>query len=346
MNWLHETVRKPHVGVLARARRRQATLTKPKGALGELENLAIRLAALQQTDTPRATQISIVIFVADHGIAQAGVSAYPQTVTTQMLENFLSGGAAISVLARQLGAHLQVVNLGTLEHLKTDDPKLIDARIGPGTANFLNHPAMSESQLLQALEAGRQAFERTQPCDVFIGGEMGIGNTTSASAITCSLLPATAGTVVGPGTGLDSAGITRKRQLIERALELHCTHRDSPLEVLRTFGGFEIAALVGAYLRAAQLGSPIVLDGFISSAAALVAERFKPGVRQWFVHSHRSTEPGHQLILNALEARPLLDLQLRLGEGSGAAIAVPLLQHACALHNDMATFGEAGVDQP
>ncbi|MDH4235089.1 MAG: nicotinate-nucleotide--dimethylbenzimidazole phosphoribosyltransferase, partial [Gallionella sp.] len=271
-------------------------------------------------------------------------------VTAEMVKNFARGGAAISVLAKHLNATLEVVNLGTVFPVGSF-AKVRDEHIAPGTANFAQGPAMTEAQLSAALQAGRAAVVRAKQdgAQLFIGGEMGIANTTSASAIACALLQESPRLLAGPGTGLDSKGVAHKAAVIQRALELHGLLPSpagggvSALDVLRHVGGFEIAALAGAYLAAAQIGLPVLVDGFISSVAALAAVRFNPQVREWLLFAHTSAEPGHQRVLAALDAQPLLQLGMRLGEGSGAATAAPLLQLACALHNNMATFAEAGV---
>lgn len=320
---------------------RQAELTKPPGALGELESIAVRLAAMQGQVKPKLNNIHISVFAADHGIAASGVSAFPQAVTTEMVKNFSRGGAAISVLAKQLGATLEVINLGTVFD-PGSLPGVLDQRIANSTADFSQQAAMSEEQLGLALESGRQAAQRAESTDLFIGGEMGIGNTSSASAIACALLKLPASDLVGPGTGLDQTGIKRKTEIISKALQLH-QEADSPLEILRYFGGFEIAALVGSYISCAQSSKPVLVDGFISSVAALLATRLCTNAADWFFYAHASAEPGHVHIMKALNATPLLNMGMRLGEASGAATAVPLLQMACALHNNMATFAEAGV---
>ncbi len=326
------------------AEARQAVLTKPPGALGRLEALAIRLAALQGSERPAVDPVRITVFAADHGVAKEGVSAYPQAVTAEMIRNFSRGGAAISVLARELDATLEVIDLGTVV-----DPGplagVVKLRLGPGTANFCEAPAMTEGQLTAALEAGYEAVERARAASarLFIAGEMGIANTTAATALVSALLARPPERLAGPGTGLDGEGVRHKAAVIRRALEHHREYLLEPREILRRLGGFEIAALVGACLACARLGVPILVDGFICTAGALVAERIAPGSRQWFLFSHASAEPGHRTLLEALEAEPLLDLGMRLGEGSGAAVALPLLRAACALHNHMATFEEAGV---
>lgn len=324
------------------AQQRQGELTKPSGALGRLEDLAIRLAAMQGREQPAINAPWITVFAADHGVVAEGVSAYPQAVTGQMLRNFAQGGAAVSVLARHLGAQLRVMDLGLAMPVGTLAG--VEHRpIAPGTTNFSRGPAMSARQCLAALQAGREAVVAAQAADLFIGGEMGIGNSTSACALACALLGLPAAQLVGPGTGLDASGVEHKRQVIERGLQLHAHGLQAPLTALSCLGGLEIAALAGAYLAAAQRGLPVLVDGYISSVAALCATRLNPGCREWMLFSHRSAEPGHAQILQALDAAPLLDLGMRLGEGSGAAVAVPLLRAACVLHNQMATFAEAAV---
>jgi nicotinate-nucleotide--dimethylbenzimidazole phosphoribosyltransferase len=328
----------------AAAEARQGVLTKPPGALGRLESIAIQLAAMQGRERPALERVRIVVFAGDHGIAAEGVSAFPQAVTAEMVRNFANGGAAISVLARELKAELEVINLGTVV-----DPGPLagvsDQKLGPGTANFTKEAAMTEQQLAQAMNIGRQSVERamTKGMDLFIGGEMGIGNTSAATALACALLNVSVEQLAGPGTGLDAKGVSHKVRLIRAALALHSAQIESPVDALRYLGGFEIAALSGAFIACAQMGVPVLVDGFIASAAALVATRQCPGTADWLLYSHTSAEPGHTHILQALQAEPLLDMGMRLGEGSGAAVVVPLLRMACSLHNDMATFAEAEV---
>ncbi len=346
IDWLQIPPATPSESARRKAEARQQILTKPPGALGRLETLAVRLAALQDKAQPAIDRVHVAVFAADHGVAVEGVSAFPQAVTCEMVRNFARGGAAICVITRQLGATLEVVNLGTVSDLEPLEG-VKTYRLGAGTANFTREPAMTEHQLACALHAGRHAAERAQlmGAQLFIGGEMGIGNTTSATALECALLAMSPRDVAGPGPGLDAVGITRKVDVIRRGLELHCNHMTSPIEVLRRVGGFEIAALVGAYIACAQMGLPALVDGFIASAAALTAAKLCDGIENWLLFSHASAEPGHRRILSALGAHPLLDLGMRLGEGSGAATAVPLLRLACALHNEMATFAEAGVSE-
>ncbi len=326
------------------ARQRQDQLTKPAGALGRLERIAIDLAGLQHSERPSAACVPIIVFAGDHGIAAQGVSAYPQDVTIAMMANFAAGGAAISVLARQLGSTLEVVDAGTLA--KAAMPGIVTDKPRHGSGDFSHEPALDPADVAFALDCGKRAVGRAASCepDMLIFGEMGIGNTTSASAIAAALLGMPAEAMTGRGTGLDAAGRARKARVIDTALALHrIAARASPEQILCAVGGLEIAAIAGAIIASAQAGIPILVDGFIASVAALTATRLNPSCRSHLVFAHRSAEQGHRLVLEALDARPLLDLDLRLGEGSGAALALPILRLACALHNDMATFAEAAV---
>jgi nicotinate-nucleotide--dimethylbenzimidazole phosphoribosyltransferase len=343
--WWQQDCRQPDSAAEAAALARQAQLTKPTGALGELEAVAVRLAALQGREKPAVTQPQLVLFAGDHGVVAEGVSAYPQAVTAQMLGNFVGGGAAVSVLARELGMPLRLVDLGTID-LALELPGVRHLRLGAGTANFAVEPAMTPEQCAAALQAGRDAVQQALAagCDLLLAGEMGIGNTSAATALACALSDLTPGQLTGPGTGLDGAGVSHKQAVIERALALHGAALADPFEALRRVGGFELAALAGAYLACAQAGIPAVVDGFICSAAALCAVRLNPGVQPWLLFAHAGAEPGHTALLAELDAAPLLDLGLRLGEGSGAALALPLIKLACALHGGMATFSEALVE--
>lgn len=329
-----------------RARERQAVLTKPPGALGRLEDLAVHLAGWQGVLRPGLERVFISVFAADHGVAGEGVSAFPQAVTGEMLRAFAGGGAAIAVLARELGATLDVVDLGTVND-PGEIPGVRRAIIAASTANFCTQAAMTVTQLEAALDAGAAAVARAVDAraQLYVGGEMGIGNTTAASALGCALLGLPAEALCGAGTGLDAHGISRKTRVVARALARHA-EAATPLERLRCLGGFEIAALAGASIAAAQARLPMLVDGFIATVAALTAVRINPTCRPWLAFAHRSQEQGHGQVLAALHARPLLDLGLRLGEGSGAALAVPLLRLACALHGGMATFAEAGISTP
>jgi len=323
---------------------RQGELTKPPGALGRLETLAVELAALQHTDRPSANRVPIIIFAGDHGIAAQGVSAFPQEVTIAMLANFAGGGAAISVLARELGSTLEVVDAGTLADAPL--PGVVTDKPRRGTRDFSQEAALDASDVAFALDCGQRAVARAsvQRPDLLIFGEMGIGNTTTSATIAAALLGIAPDLMAGSGTGLDSAGRAHKAQIIASALSHHGLAAEaSPERVLCAVGGLEIIAICGAIVAAAQSRIPVLVDGFIVSVAALAAVRLNPSCRPYLVFSHRSAEQGHRLVLDALESRPLLDLDLRLGEGSGAALALPLLRLACALHNGMATFAEAAV---
>ena len=353
-NWLAQPCAALNETTRTAALARQGQLTKPPGALGQLEELAVRLAAMQGVERPAVDNAAIAIFAADHGVAAENVSAFPQAVTGEMVKNFARGGAAICVLAKTLNARLEVVNLGTVND-PGDWPNVVRAVIAPMTANFAAEPAMTEAQLAQAMQAGRDSVLRAvkNGAQIYIGGEMGIANTSAAAALSCALLNASPKELAGPGTGLDHAGVTHKISVLERALGLHGflpspaggrgAGGEGALECLRRVGGFEIAALTGAYLSCAQLGLPVLVDGFIATIAALTAVRVAPQCADWLIYAHGSAEPGHARLLEALGAKPLLNLGMRLGEGSGAATALPLLRLACALHNGMATFAEAAV---
>jgi nicotinate-nucleotide--dimethylbenzimidazole phosphoribosyltransferase len=340
--WYEDPIANIDRSVLAAAYERQQQLTKPLGSLGRLEEIGIALASMQGNQKPQIEHVWISIFVGDHGVTAEKISAFPQAVTAEMVRNFSKGGAAICVLAQEWKAKLEVINVGTVQPIE-DLPGVLEVRIAPGTANFVNEAAMTLSQLYDALNAGRCAAERAalRGSQLFIGGEMGIGNTTSATAITCSLLELPAVQIAGPGTGLNSYGIKHKVQVIEKGLAIH--RSDQPMVALQRMGGFEIAALVGAYLRCGQLAIPILVDGFITTTAALVAVRLSPKLSNWLFYAHRSAEPGHRYLLEELNAKPLLELDMCLGEGSGAGIAIPILQASAALHTRMATFAEAGV---
>ena len=345
--WLEAAAKPASAAHRDAAWQRQAALTKPAGALGDLESAAVQLAALQHRHRPRADRVHIAVFAADHGVAARGVSAWPQSVTVEMLRNFAAGGAAVSVIADALDATLEIIDAGTVAAGAAAGgaaiPGVTDARIAAGTRDFSVAEAMTAAQLQRALALGRDAVMRAPAVDLFIGGDMGIANTTAAAAVACAILHRDPADLSGPGAGLDAAGVARKTAVIAAALDHHRGRIHDPRDALRCLGGFEIAALTGAFTAAAQNGIAVVVDGFIAGAAALAAARINPTVRPWLLFGHRSAEPGHACILDALDAKPLLDLGLRLGEGSGAAAAVCLLRLACRLHNDMATFVDAGV---
>ena len=320
--------------------------TKPLGALGMLERLAHRLACILHSEAPRLEQPQMVVFAADHGLAARGVSAYPVDVTWQMVENFLAGGAAVSVLARQNGLALHVADCGVARDLPqrpyvAGQPRLWDCKVAHGTRDCSAAAAMSAAQCDAAMHEGAQLV-RALPGNALLLGEMGIGNTSSASLLLARLCAVDVAQVTGAGTGLNAAGVARKIAVLRGVLAFHHQAQE-PLEVLAAMGGFEIAAMVGAVLQAAQERRVIVVDGFITTAAVLVASRLRPAVLERCVFAHRSGEPGHTIMLQALGAEPLLDWGLRLGEGSGAALAWPLLQSACAMLGEMASFDSAGV---
>ena len=327
--------------------------TKPLGALGRLEQLALRIACILGQDKPVLQQPQMLVFAADHGLAARGVSAYPVDVTWQMVENFMAGGAAVSVLARQHGLALNVVDCGVARDFPAreqdpDDklpqpgqPRLWRRKLGYGTRDCSQGPAMTATECAMALRNGA-ALVRQLPGNALLLGEMGIGNTSSASLLLARLCGEPLAEVTGAGTGLDAAGLARKIGVLQEVLQLHAQATE-PLDALAAMGGFEVATMVGAVLQAAAERRVIVVDGFITTAAVLVASRMQPHVLQRCIYAHRSGEPGHQRMLAHLQAQPLLDWQLRLGEGSGAALAWPLLQSACTMLNEMASFESAGV---
>jgi nicotinate-nucleotide--dimethylbenzimidazole phosphoribosyltransferase len=316
--------------------------TKPLGALGRLEALALQLGSILGTDSPRLLQPQLVVFAADHGLAAQGVSAYPSDVTWQMVENFLAGGAAVSVLSRQHGLALTVVDAG-VRHDFAPRAGLLQRKIGPGTADSLSGPAMSESQCAAAISAGREVV-RGLPGNALLLGEMGIGNTSAAALLLARLAQQPIERCTGRGTGLADAGLAHKLDVLRQVLARH-GEASTPLAALAAFGGFEIAMMCGAVLQAALERRVVVVDGFIAGSAVLVAARLQPAVLARCVFAHRSEEAGHALMLQALGVAPLLDLGLRLGEGSGAALAWPLLESACRLLAEMASFEAAGVSR-
>lgn len=320
--------------------------TKPLGSLGRLEALALRIGQVLGTEAPALLQPQMLVCAGDHGLAARGVSAFPSDVTWQMVENFLAGGAAVSVLARQNGLQLTVVDCGVARPIAQREaapgaPRLLVHKVAPGTADASVGPAMAAEQCAQALANGMEVV-RSLPGNALLLGEMGIGNTSVASLLLARLAGLPLAEVTGAGTGLDAAGIERKRAVLQQALDANAD-ATTPLAALAALGGYEVATLVGAVLQAAAERRVIVVDGFITSAAVLVASRLQPAVLQRCVFAHRSGERGHTLMLAQMQAEPLLDLGLRLGEGSGAALAWPLLQSACAVLAEMASFESAGV---
>lgn len=329
-------------GLAQRLQHRLDHKTKPQGALGRLEALALQIGLVQQTEHPSLRAPQVLVFAADHGLAAQGVSAYPSDVTWQMVENFLSGGAAVSVLARQHRLALTVVDAG-VRHTFAPRPGLLDRKIGPGTADALHGEAMTHAQCAAALRGGREVV-RTLPGNVVLLGEMGIGNSSSAALLLARLSGADIGACVGRGTGLDDAGLARKRELLRAVLQRHQSAQ-APLEALAAFGGFEIAMLAGAALQAASERRLVVVDGFIAGAAVLVAAMLAPELLGYCVFAHRSEENGHRLMLQHLGVQAVLDLGLRLGEASGAVLVWPLIVSALQVLSEMASFESAGVSE-
>jgi len=318
--------------------------TKPVGALGSLERLCVALALAQEHPRPQVDPARVIVFAADHGVTRHGVSAYPPEVTAQMVLNFAHGGAAINVLARAAGASLEVVDVGVAASLPPL-PQIVSAKVRRGSRDLLEGPAMSPAECVEALAVGARAVDRARADGVrcLVLGEMGIGNTTAAACLLAGQLDLPVLGVVGRGTGLDGAGLKRKREVVRRALALHAAERERPEAWLAAVGGLEIAALTGAMLRAHALKLPVLVDGYIVTAAATMARALNPAVAQQLIHVHVSAERGHRLALKALGVTPLLDLDLRLGEASGAILGLPLARSACAILHEMASFASAGV---
>ncbi len=328
------------------AQNRLNNLTKPPGSLGRLETLAQTLVMIAGSLDVRIRRKVIFTFAGDHGIAEEGVSAYPSAVTAQMVLNFLRGGAAVNVLAREAGATVRIIDSGTLTRI--DHPDLIQKRIGAGTRNFFREDAMTQADAISAIEAGAAVFydeDDRQRIDLAGVGDMGIANTTAAAAIFCAFLNLSPDQVAGRGTGLDDAGLRKKIQVLTEALQRHTPDPNDPIGVLSKVGGFEIGEMAGCFLAGAERRTPMLVDGFISTAAAEIAVRICPAVRDYLFYSHCSAESGHELVLQTIGAQPLLDFDMRLGEGTGAALAMHVLTSACAMFQDMATFDSAGVDR-
>lgn len=319
-------------------------LTKPQGSLGRLEELAIKLAGITGQERPCFAHKGVIVMAADHGVTNEGVSAYPQEVTAQMVQNFLTGGAAINVLARRVGARVIVADMGVVADIP-EHPNLISRKIGRGTQNSAQGPAMSLEEALAAITAGIQIVdgEITRGLDLVAIGEMGIGNTTAASAIVAAITGRSVADVTGRGTGINQETWQHKVSVIERALTVNRPDPSEPIDVLAKLGGYEIAGLVGVILGAAAQRRPVIIDGFISGAAALIATELCPQVRDYLIAAHNSVEIGHRLVLERMELVPLLNLDLRLGEGTGAMMALHLVEDAIAIRDEMATFAEAGV---
>lgn len=326
------------------ARARQDTLTKPRGSLGKLEELSIRLAGMKADPFPSVERKAVIVMAADHGVTAEGVSAYPSEVTAQMVLNFLRGGAAINVLAQQAGARVAIVDIGVAQEFEPL-PGLLRRKVLCGTRNLAQGPAMTRSEAEQAIQVGIDVLneEAGNGLDIVATGDMGIGNTTSSSAIAAAILGLPVPEVVGRGTGIDDEGLERKIRVIERALALNQPKADDAMDVLHKVGGLEIAGLAGVMIAAAGRRIPVVVDGFISTAAALIAVGLAPRLRDYLISAHHSVEIGHQAMLTHLNLMPLLDLNMRLGEGTGAALAFHLLEASTRVLREMATFGEAGV---
>lgn len=342
---LRARIAPPDRAISERMQQKLDAKTKPRRSLGRLEDFACHYAAIVREELPTLPKKAVVVMGADHGVARRGVSAYPQEVTGQMLLNFATGGAAINVLARHAGAQVLVVDMGVVTPVSA--PNIISARVAAGTADFTEGPAMTRAQAVRALQTGRDLANQLKRDGVQVVGlgEMGIGNTTSASALTAALTGAAAEEVTGFGTGIDEATHQRKIHLIRAALTQHArvSERAEPLEVLAALGGFEIAGLAGVALGAAEQHMAVVIDGFIASVAALVAVKLVPAARDYLLPSHRSVEAGHGLVLRALGIPPVLELDMRLGEGTGAALSMTLLDAALRIVHEMATFEAASV---
>lgn len=336
----------PDSAAMEAARARQNNLTKPLGSLGRLEALSIQLAGIAGRPQPTIHDKVIVVMAGDHGIVAEGVSAYPQEVTPQMVYNFLRGGAAINVLSRHVGARVVVVDMGVAVDLEPH-PSLVIKKVAPGTANAARGPAMTRAQAVQAIMAGAEVVEAElkNGLDILGTGEMGIGNTTPSAAIAVALTGRSAQEIVGRGTGIDDHGVVRKIQAVERALAVNRPDPTDALDVLAKVGGLEIGGLAGVILAAAAHRRPVMVDGFISTAAAMIAVGLSPKVRPYLIAAHRSMERGHAIMLEWLGVQPLLELDMRLGEGTGAAIGISIAEAACKILSEMATFGEAGVSE-
>jgi nicotinate-nucleotide--dimethylbenzimidazole phosphoribosyltransferase len=328
------------------ARTRQDSLTKPQGSLGRLESLSIQLAGITGQPRPRIEHKVVTVMAGDHGVVAEGVSAYPQDVTPQMVMNFLQGGAAINVLARHVGARVVIVDMGVAAEMQVH-PQLVSRKVAAGTANIAKGPAMTREQAEQCILSGAEVVEAeiARGLDVLATGDMGIGNTTPSAALACVVTGRTPLEIVGRGTGVDNDGLKRKIQAVEDALRVNHPDPGDGLDLLSKVGGFEIGGLAGAILGAAANRRPVVIDGFISTAAAIIAVTLAPQVREYLIAAHCSQELGHRLMMDWLGVSPLLDMHMRLGEGTGAALAMSVVEASCRILDEMATFGEAGVSE-
>jgi nicotinate-nucleotide--dimethylbenzimidazole phosphoribosyltransferase len=346
MNHVIRNIKPLDERAMVEAKRRQDNLTKPQGSLGQLESLSIQVAGIKGDPRPRIVNKVIFTLVGDHGITKEGVSAYPSEVTPQMVYNFLGGGAGINVLARHVGARVVVADLGVASVLERH-PNLKEKKVAMGTQNMAKGSAMSREEAIRAIEAGIELVEEELSIgiDILGTGDMGIGNTTPSSAITAAITGADVATVTGRGTGLDEEGQRRKVKVIQQALEINQPNPKDAIDVLAKVGGFEIGGIAGVILAGARYRIPVVIDGFISGAAALIAASLSPQVKPYLIASHQSVEQGHKVILEHLGLKPLLDLDLRLGEGTGAALGIFLVEASIKILNEMATFAEAGVSE-
>ena len=331
---------------MARARARQDELTKPRGSLGRLEEIAVQVAGITGFDRPCLRHKAVIVMAGDHGVVAEGVSAYPSEVTPQMVLNFLRGGAAINVLARHVGARVVVVDVGVASDIPPQ-PGLVVRKVAHGTANLRREPAMSREQAVAAIEAGIEVFEQEleRGLDIVATGDMGIGNTTPSAAIAAAVTGLPPARVTGRGTGVDDRALALKIQVIEDALARHRPDPKDGLDVLAKVGGFEIGGIAGVILAAAAHRVPVVVDGFISTAGAAVATLLAPQARQYMISGHKSVEVGHRALLGFLQLEPLMDLDLRLGEGTGACLGLSLVEAACKILDEMATFSSAGVSR-
>jgi len=356
MNKIEETIRRITQldgGAMEAAKARQDALTKPRGSLGVLESLSVKIAGITASYTPAVANKVIITMAGDHGVAAEGVSAYPAEVTAQMVYNFLRGGAAINVLARHIGASVVVVDMGVAADIDIEEDSGVDnyvnKKIGYGTANISKGAAMSYEDAIRSIEAGIEVMEhervREKGVDIVGVGDMGIGNTTPSSAITAFITGEPVENVTGRGTGLDDNGLANKIRVIKKALEVNNPNREDAIDILAKLGGFEIGGMAGVMLAAAAHRIPVVIDGFISGAAALIAYELSPKIRDYLIASHLSVEAGHRAVLNYIGLKPLFNLDMRLGEGTDAAFGISIVEASCKILREMATFEEAGVSR-
>ncbi|HID20446.1 MAG TPA: nicotinate-nucleotide--dimethylbenzimidazole phosphoribosyltransferase [Methanophagales archaeon] len=348
MRIMEETIEKIEAldeRAMSAARTRQANLTKPAESLGTLEDISIKVAGITGNITPKIKDKVIITMAGDHGVTDDGVSAYPKEVTAQMVYNFLNGGAAINVLARHVGARVVIVDMGVAVDISHE--RLVAKKIAYGTANMAKGPAMTSEDAVRSIEAGIAVFESEakKGVDIVGVGDMGIGNTTPSSAIVAVITGEDVEKVTGRGTGIDDAGLEKKIEVIEEAIRINNPNNKDAIDVLAKVGGFEIGGMAGVILAAASHRIPVVIDGFISSAAALIAYEIAPAVKDYMIAAHRSVERGHSVTLDYIGLKPLLDLDMRLGEGTGAALGISIVDAACKILDEMATFEDAGVSE-